>query len=105
MKITYIGQAGFIIEHQGTRLVTDPYLSYAVDHGDDGQWTRLYAPPMTLAEAQPDAVLISHTHDDHFDTLTIQSYLAEGGKAMFVLPKPEVKCSVQKAGTWSFAPS
>ena len=31
MRITYLGQCGFLIEAAGTRIVTDPYLSDYVD--------------------------------------------------------------------------
>jgi L-ascorbate 6-phosphate lactonase len=89
MIVTYLGQCGFLIECGKTRIVTDPYLSYCVDNRyKDGptHWERLYAPPATLDQLRPDAVLISHSHDDHMDPETIGAYQ---GDALFACPAPE----------------
>ncbi len=77
MKCTYLGQCCFLIECGTTRIVTDPYLSDSVDKGDL-LWRRQYPAPCTLHSLKPDAVLISHAHDDHMDPVTLKRYLADG---------------------------
>ncbi len=91
MRMTNLGQCGFLLEIAGVRIVTDPYLSDFVDrhHAGDPSWTRNYAPPCTLAELRPDLVLISHAHDDHMDPLTLGAYRAAGGDCPIAAPAPE----------------
>ncbi|HEX3033260.1 MAG TPA: metal-dependent hydrolase [Bacillota bacterium] len=53
MKITYLGHSGFLLEAEGLRLVTDPYL-------------REYPfPTLSPEEIRADYILISHGHYDH----------------------------------------
>ena len=97
MKITYLGQCGFLIEAAGVRIVTDPYLSDYVDRNffsAETPWRRRYPAPATLAELKPDGVLISHSHGDHLDPWTIGAYVAAGGDALFAAPAPE--CALLK---------
>jgi L-ascorbate metabolism protein UlaG (beta-lactamase superfamily) len=84
MKLTYLGQCGFLVEIAGTRIVTDPYLSDSIE-----RWTRAYAPPCTLAELKPDLVVISHSHIDHMDPATLGAYRAAGGNCAIAAPAPE----------------
>lgn len=91
MKITYLGQCGFLLEGNGVRIVTDPYFSDYVDRNcctENVLWKRLYAAPCTLFALKADAVLISHGHFDHMDPDTIVPYVKEGGKAVFAAPAP-----------------
>lgn len=93
MKITYLGQCGFLIEGGNTRIVTDPYLSCYVDkhfYSEITPWKRLYPAPAALAELRPVGVLISHAHSDHMDPETIGQYLKAGGQAVFSAPAPEI---------------
>lgn len=92
MRITYLGQCGFLLEAEGLRIVTDPYLSDSVDRahaGETPEWKRLYAPPCSLAELKPDILLLSHSHDDHMDPQTLGEYRKTGGNALFIAPAPE----------------
>ena len=90
VKLTYCGQCGFLIEGKSSRIVTDPYLSYALDRGATPAqpWKRAYPPPCTLAELAPDAVVISHGHPDHLDKETLAPYFASGGSAPVLVPAP-----------------
>ena len=92
MKLTNLGQCGFVIEAGGARLVTDPYLSYTVDerhYSEKTPWVRLYAPPCTLMDVKPDVIVISHSHDDHMDPKTLGDYHAAGGDCLIAAPEPE----------------
>ena len=68
MKITYLGQLCYLIEADGMRIVTDPYLSNSCDREGN---VRKYAPPVTLNELMPDIIIISHEHKDHLDPETL----------------------------------
>ena len=89
LKITYLGQCCFLLEADGLRIVTDPYLSSYVDKNHEG-WKRAYEPPCTLADLKPDLVLISHSHDDHMDPETLGAYKKSGGNAVIAAPAPEI---------------
>lgn len=93
MRITYLGQCGFLLEDGNLRIVTDPYLSDSVDrnhYSKETPWKRLYPAPVTLAELNPDIILISHGHDDHMDPDTLGLYRALGGEAPIIVPAPEI---------------
>ena len=91
IHLTFWGQAGFCLEHSGSRLVTDPYLSDYVDRTcstADTVWSRSYAPPCALADLQPDLILISHDHGDHLDPWTLSPYYLSGGTSRIAVPAP-----------------
>lgn len=90
MQITYLGQCCFLIEAEGVRVVTDPYLSHSVDRDLPG-WQRAYEPPCSLLELKPDIILISHAHDDHMDMETLGNYKKGGGNAPVAAPAPETQ--------------
>jgi len=69
MRVTWISQGGYICEVDRCRLVVDPYLS---DYGEVTRGlTRLVPPPFTAEQLQPDVVVCTHDHLDHFDPLLI----------------------------------
>lgn len=84
MKLTYLGQCGFLIETAGVRIVTDPFLSDHL-HG----WKREYPSPCALADLKPDLVIISHSHLDHMNPPTLEAYHASGGDCPIAAPAPE----------------
>ncbi len=84
MRLTYLGQCGFLFETAGVRIATDPYLSDSIPG-----WQRRYPAPCTLSELQPDAILISHAHCDHLDPQTLGPYRADGGDCPIAAPAPE----------------
>lgn len=88
LRVTYLGQCGFLLEANGIRIVTDPYLSNSVDKEANG-WHRAYEPPCTLEELRPDCIIISHSHDDHMDSVTLDAYRKAGGNATIAAPAPE----------------
>lgn len=93
MKITYLGQCGFIIENDGVQVVTDPYLSDSVDrlyYSESTPWKRNYPAPVALENINPDLILISHGHGDHMDPDTLCPYRKNGGTAPIIVPLPEM---------------
>jgi L-ascorbate metabolism protein UlaG (beta-lactamase superfamily) len=84
MRITYFGHSSFLVEAaDGTRLIFDPYLHGAFDGA------LRYAP----IDEPADAVVASHTHDDHGATDTIP-----GNPLVFVHPVAETVGSVRITG-------
>ena len=83
MKLTYLGQCGFLVETAGVRVVTDPFF------GEIPGWTRAYPAPCTLKDLQPDVVIISHSHMDHLNEPTLAAYRAAGGDCPIAAPAPE----------------
>jgi len=65
MKITWLTQGGFMFEANGKRLLADPYMSNIVEQKEG--LTRLVDFPLALSELNPDVLLCTHNHMDHFD--------------------------------------
>jgi L-ascorbate metabolism protein UlaG (beta-lactamase superfamily) len=61
-RIVFLGHSTVLIELDGVRLLTDPILRGRVVH-----LRRDTPPPDPSVFAAPDAVLISHLHQDHLD--------------------------------------
>jgi L-ascorbate metabolism protein UlaG (beta-lactamase superfamily) len=73
LRITWIGQATFLIQIAGQNILTDPVWS---ERASPFQWLgpARFSPPGVRFEDLPPihAVLISHDHYDHLDTTTIE---------------------------------
>lgn len=67
LRITYVGHATVLLEQDGTHLLTDPLLRGRVLHLRRS--TRL---SQDFTRQQLSAVLISHTHQDHFDLPSLE---------------------------------
>lgn len=70
MKVTFITSACVLVEHQGKRILTDPWLTDAIYYGS---W--FHYPPLTVKPedfATVDYVYISHVHPDHMDIATLK---------------------------------
>ena len=86
MKITYLGQCTFLFDDGNTRIVSDPYLTRSLDND---VWKSNYPAPCDLYSLDPDAVIISHSHDDHMNIETLKAYREKGGDCVFIAPYPE----------------
>ena len=74
MKLSYIGQAGFIIEDSNYLILIDPYLSDNVANFQPQNHRR--CPIKTeLLSLRPNLILITHCHLDHYDVETLKNYL------------------------------
>jgi L-ascorbate metabolism protein UlaG (beta-lactamase superfamily) len=79
--LTWLGQAGFLIEANGARLLVDPFLS---EH--EG---RLFPPPsIDVFGARIDRVLVSHEHLDHLDPPTLHGVAERSPGVEVIAPEP-----------------
>jgi len=87
MKIQALGQAGFVIEAAGVRLVIDPYLSDSVAEQFGPALTR-QIPIVVFPEKLDDVqwILLTHAHLDHTDPATLRPLAAASPRAKFIAP-------------------
>ena len=79
LRLTYIGHATVLIELDGVRILTDPVLATRL-----GPLRRLGPTPDPTALGAIDAVLISHSHPDHFHGASLR---AIPGEPLVVVPR------------------
>ncbi len=92
MKLTWIGQSGYIIETSTTKVVLDPYLSDIVNKVAGRP--RLVAAPIEPENLQTDAVVCTHNHLDHLDT----EALAQMPRDTLFITTSEGKASLAECG-------
>jgi len=84
MRITWLGQAGMLFDNGKVKIMADPYLSDSVEKADGKSFRRVPVKKELFA-AEPDVMLFTHNHLDHYDPDTVSVFLAEGRKPMTVL--------------------
>lgn len=81
LRVTWLGHSTFLIEIEGQNLLIDPVWS---ERASPFTWIgpkRFHPPPLALDALPPiDAVLISHDHYDHLDTLVVDWFRQKGGR-------------------------
>jgi L-ascorbate metabolism protein UlaG (beta-lactamase superfamily) len=92
-RITWLGQAGFMLDRGPTRIVIDPYLSDSLAAKYVGKrfpHVRMVAPPVRAAELNDvDYVLCTHAHSDHMDPGTLPVLAEASAACRFVVPRAE----------------
>ena len=96
MKITWIGQAGLLIETGGKKIMVDPYLSDSVEAINPKNWRRV-AVDESLFEEDIDMIVITHDHLDHLDPQTLERFLKKD-KILTVLAPYNAWQQVRKNG-------
>ena len=96
MKITWLGQAGLMLETPEATVIIDPYLSDSVEKIQPQNYRRV-AVDKRFLEIKPDLLLFTHVHLDHYDTETAPIYLASE-KKMTVLCPTSVWSEARKNG-------
>ena len=86
MKITWLGQAGLLFEHQGCCVMIDPYLSNACGEKNPSSQRRIPVDERMLA-LRPDVIVLTHEHLDHTDPQTLSHFLTPNA-AVTVLAAP-----------------
>ena len=96
MKITWLGQAGLLLETDNLRIMIDPYLSDSVKSIDPKNYRRV-AVDENIFALKPDVLIFTHNHMDHYDPETVKSLLTEDSKILVLAPK-SVWSDVKKFG-------
>lgn len=94
MKITFLGQNGFLIESKNSKIIVDPYLSDSVEKTEP-QNKRRQPIDVRFLNLKPNVVLITHAHADHYDEETLDKLLFENGGCILLAP-PSVFVKTKK---------
>ncbi len=96
MKITWLGQAGMLLENENTVIMVDPYLSDSVGKADPRKHRR-EAVPDYLFDIRPDIMIFTHNHLDHYDPETVERFIG-ADTSITVLSPYSVWKEVRKLG-------
>ena len=69
MKVTWLGQSGYVFDYKGQRLLIDPFFSDIVEEKQG--FKRLMQAPILIKELKPSTIFITHNHLDHFDPIAL----------------------------------
>jgi L-ascorbate metabolism protein UlaG (beta-lactamase superfamily) len=90
LRLWWLGQSGFMLQHKGRHLLFDPYLSdsltkkYAETEKPHVRMTERVIAPEKLNFI--DVVTSTHNHTDHLDAETLLPLIAANPKMQLVLP-------------------
>jgi L-ascorbate metabolism protein UlaG (beta-lactamase superfamily) len=91
LRIWWLGQSGFLVRHDGSFLLFDPYLSdsltekYAATDKPHVRMTERVIAPDQLHDIS--VITSSHNHTDHLDAATLRPLLGANPGAQFVIPE------------------
>lgn len=84
MKITWLGQAGLLLDNGNAKIMIDPYFSDSVKKVNPKNYRRIPVDP-TFFALDPDILLFTHDHLDHYDPETAPILLENSQKSITVL--------------------
>jgi L-ascorbate metabolism protein UlaG (beta-lactamase superfamily) len=79
--LTWLGQAGFLVEYGDTRLLIDPFFS---EHPD----RTFPPPPVDTFGAEIDRYLATHQHIDHLDLGSLRAVAERSPDVVVIAPEP-----------------
>jgi L-ascorbate metabolism protein UlaG (beta-lactamase superfamily) len=98
----WLGQAGFVIDCDGLRMLIDPYLSDSLAEkyrGTRYPHVRMMAAPLAPSDLDRlDLVLCTHRHTDHMDPGTLQPLAQRFPELRFVVPAASVDEGIKRCG-------
>lgn len=98
----WLGQAGFLVQAGGRRILIDPYLSDTLAAKYRGTATpheRLMPAPIDVDTlGRVDLVLVTHHHTDHMDPGTLGPLARRHASLRFVVPRASRAEAVRRAG-------
>ena len=69
MKVTFLGQAGLLLQTDSCTVMIDPYLSDSVEKVNPANYRRVPVDPRFF-DIRPDVMIFTHNHLDHYDPET-----------------------------------
>ena len=85
MKITWLGQAGLLLEKGDFKIIIDPYFSNSVAKVNPKNFRRVPVEDAFL-KIKPDVLIFTHNHLDHYDPETAEKLLSNGGNTLVLAP-------------------
>lgn len=74
MKVTFLGQAGLLLQTASCTVMIDPYLSDSVEKVNPANYRRVPVDPRFF-DIRPDVMIFTHNHLDHYDPETAPVFL------------------------------
>ena len=96
MEVIWLGQAGLLFIKDGFKIMIDPYLSDSVKKINQKNYRRV-AVDRTFFEIEPDVMIFTHNHLDHYDPETVIRFIT-ADTDMLVLAPDSVWNEVRKIG-------
>jgi L-ascorbate metabolism protein UlaG (beta-lactamase superfamily) len=102
-RLWWLGQAGFLLQHEGGHALLDPYLSdsltakYAATDKPHVRMTERVVDPRRLDFI--DVVSSSHNHTDHLDGETLRALMAANPRLAIVVPEANRAFAAERLGT------
>jgi L-ascorbate 6-phosphate lactonase len=79
--LTWLGQAGFLVEYGDTRLLIDPFFG-------EHEARTFPPPPLDTFGARIDRYLITHQHLDHLDPVSLRAVAERSPDVIAIAPEP-----------------
>ena len=102
LHVWWLGQSGYLVAHNSTRLVLDPYLSdslsekYATTDKPHTRMTERVVAPERLVGIS--LVTSSHNHTDHLDAQTLLPLFASNPMAQLIVPTENLVFAAERLG-------
>lgn len=96
MKITWLGQAGLLFETDNKKIIIDPYLSNSCLKLNPASYRRVEVDE-ALLKLEPDIIICTHNHQDHYDEETLDNYLKTEKSVLCIVP-PSCFSAIRKYG-------
>lgn len=106
-RLWWLGQSGFLVQHEGKHLLLDPYLSdsltrkYAATDKPHIRMTELAIEPARLDFI--DVATSTHNHTDHLDAETLKPLMTANPELRLVIPEANRRFVAERLGcdvTW-----
>lgn len=97
MKVTWLTQAGLLLENSKIKIMVDPYLTDSLGEIKPNKKRRIPADE-SFFNASPDVVLLTHGHIDHTDIETLERVLSACNDPALVLASKTAYDIVHKLG-------
>lgn len=96
MKCIWLGQAGFLFDNNGFKIMIDPYLSNSVEKINKKNYRRVEVNEEFL-KIKPNVMIFTHNHLDHYDPETVERFITADSNILVLAPK-SVWDEVRKIG-------
>ncbi|WP_394795812.1 MBL fold metallo-hydrolase [Armatimonas sp.] len=103
LHVWWLGQSGYLVAHNSTHLVLDPYLSeslsekYAATDKPHTRMTERVVAPERLVGIS--LVTSSHNHTDHLDAQTLLPLFASNPMAQLIVPAENLAFAAERLGS------